>query len=63
MAKLLQPYLKSGLGIINTQKVTRPLIMTRQSNQFPRLGVIPPHKPLWLLALYLTHQENNLWNL
>jgi hypothetical protein len=43
--------------------VTRPLIMTRQSNQFPRLGVIPPHKPLWLLALYLTHQENNLWNL
>ncbi len=32
--KLLHHYPKSGLGITNNKKMTRPFIMTQQSSQF-----------------------------
>ncbi len=44
---------KHQIGDMNTQYDTT-------YNAICKTRVNPPHKPLWPLVLYLTHQENNL---
>jgi hypothetical protein len=62
--KLLQHYPKKWIRDHKQHKSDMTIHYDTIIKPIFKIGIIPPNKPLWLLILYLIHQERNyLWNL